>query len=147
MGTQSEHRILIKITENFCLRNGTHFIFKSRVQPLFSDICGDHEFLMFKKSQSKHLELKIDTSFLIRVCSNLDNAAIQETKRWSCKYMKIIYIFIYGIQCLSVTETNKVIHWIALPNFCNDRGKKERNLHGCLLVWLFVFLERFCGIY
>ena len=69
MGTRSEHRILIKITENFCLRSGTQFIFKSRVPSLFSDICGDHEFLMFKKSQLKQPELKIDTAFLIRVCS------------------------------------------------------------------------------
>ena len=39
-----------------------------------------------------------------------------------------------SIQCLSVKESNKGIHWIALPNFCNDRGKKEKTLHGCLLV-------------
>ena len=68
MGTQSEHRILIKITENFCLRDGTQLIFKSRVPSLFSDICGDHEFLMLKKSQLKQLELKIDKAFLIHVC-------------------------------------------------------------------------------
>ena len=48
--------------------------------------------------------------------------------------MKSIYIFIYGIQCLSVTETNKVIHWIALPNFCNDRGKKEKSF--CMVACL-----------
>ena len=39
-----------------------------------------------------------------------------------------------SIQCLSVKESNKGIHWIALPNFCKKKKKKEKTLHRCLLV-------------